>query len=94
MITPRGGAIVLGTKALRRDPLAACYINVTNGLQYERGIAAKAAGPDCERLAHNLYAGMPITLAGNMAIWNAGSLVGLVLSQLNREGAPFITSGR
>jgi trimethylamine--corrinoid protein Co-methyltransferase len=35
----------------------------------------------------------PITLAGNMAIWHAGSLVGLVLSQLKREGAPFITSG-
>ena len=28
-----------------------------------------------------------------MAIWNAGSLVGLVLSQLTRPGAPFITSG-
>jgi len=35
----------------------------------------------------------PITVAGNMAIWHAGSMVGLVLSQLDREGAPFITSG-
>lgn len=36
---------------------------------------------------------VPITLAGNMAIWNAGCMVGLVLSQLNRPGTPFITSG-
>jgi trimethylamine--corrinoid protein Co-methyltransferase len=28
-----------------------------------------------------------------MALWHAGCLVGLVLSQLNNKGAPFITSG-
>jgi trimethylamine--corrinoid protein Co-methyltransferase len=35
----------------------------------------------------------PVTLAGDMAVVNAGVLTGLVLSQLKREGAPFIMPG-
>jgi trimethylamine--corrinoid protein Co-methyltransferase len=92
-------AVVGGADALCRQPLAACYINVTTGLRHneealqkllflsERGLPAAyipvALGGATARVA----------LAGNMAIWNAGCLVGLVLSQLNRPGAPFITTG-
>lgn len=35
----------------------------------------------------------PVTLAGALALANAGELVGVVLSQLKREGAPIIISG-
>jgi trimethylamine--corrinoid protein Co-methyltransferase len=35
----------------------------------------------------------PVTVAGALAVAQAGALVGLVLSQLKREGAPFITPG-
>jgi trimethylamine---corrinoid protein Co-methyltransferase len=86
-------------QTLRQNPFAACYINVTNGLQHneealqkllyfsERGLPATYVPVALGGVT------APITLAGNMAIWNAGCLVGLVLSQLTREGAPFITAG-
>ncbi len=35
----------------------------------------------------------PVTPAGAIALANAGELVGVVLSQLKREGAPIIISG-
>jgi trimethylamine--corrinoid protein Co-methyltransferase len=77
----------------------ACYINVTTGLQHNKEALQKLLYLS-ERGLPTTYipvalGGMtaPITLAGNMAIWNAGCLVGLVLSQLNRPGAPFITAG-
>jgi trimethylamine--corrinoid protein Co-methyltransferase len=34
----------------------------------------------------------PMTVAGSLALGNAGQLAGLVLSQLKREGSPFIRS--
>ena len=88
-----------GARALREQPLAACYINVTNALQHNEEALQKLlylSGKGLPATYIPVALGgiaAPITLAGNMAIWHAGSLVGLVLSQLNREGAPFITSG-
>jgi len=88
-----------GTEALQRNPSVACYVNVTNGLQHNKEALQKLLYLS-ERSLPATYIPValggvtaPITLAGNMAIWNAGCLVGLVLSQLNRAGAPFITSG-
>jgi trimethylamine--corrinoid protein Co-methyltransferase len=84
---------------LRERPLAACYINVTTSLRHNAEALEKLlylSGKGLPAIYVPLALGgvtAPITLAGNMAMWNAGSLVGLVLSQLNREGAPFITSG-
>jgi trimethylamine--corrinoid protein Co-methyltransferase len=92
-------AVVGGPEALRRKPLVGCYINVTHGLQHNEEALQKLLYLSEKGLAATYIpvalGGMtaPITLAGNMAIWNAGCLVGLVLSQLNRVGAPFITSG-
>jgi len=92
-------AVVGGAEALRRRPLAACYINVTTGLRHNEEALQKLLFLS-ERGLPAAYipvalggATAPITLAGNMAIWNAGCLVGLVLSQLTRPGAPFITTG-
>ena len=91
--------VVGSSKALQQKPLTACYINVTNGLQHNEEALQKILYLSGKGLPSTYIpvalggATAPITLAGNMAIWNAGCLVGLVLSQLNRPGAPFITSG-
>jgi trimethylamine--corrinoid protein Co-methyltransferase len=92
-------AVVGGAGALRKRPLAACYINVTTSLRHNEEALEKLlylSGKGLPAIYVPLALGgvtAPITLAGNMALWNAGSLVGLVLSQLNCPGAPFITSG-
>jgi len=92
-------AVVGGADALRRKPLAACYINVTTGLRHNEEALQKLLflaekGLPAAYIPFALGgATAPITLAGNMAIWNAGSLMGLVISQLKQPGAPFITSG-
>ena len=91
--------VVGGTQALQERPLAACYINVTNAMQHNREALQKLLYLSGKGLPTTYIpvalggATAPITVAGNMAIWHAGSLVGLALSQLNREGTPFITSG-
>lgn len=92
-------AVAGGPKSLAQKPFAACYINVTHGLQHNQEALQKLLYL-AERGLPAAYipvsiggATAPITVAGNMAIWNAGSLAGLVLSQLKRPGTPFITSG-
>jgi len=84
---------------LRKHPLAACYINVTNGLQHNREALEKLMFLSGKNLPAAYVpvslggASAPVTLAGGMALWNAGCLAGLVIGQLNRPGSPFITSG-
>jgi trimethylamine---corrinoid protein Co-methyltransferase len=92
-------AVVGGAETLQKKPLAACYINVTGPLQHNEEALQKLLYLSAKGLPATYIpvalggATAPITVAGNLAIWNAGSLVGLVISQLNRPGAPFITSG-
>jgi trimethylamine--corrinoid protein Co-methyltransferase len=92
-------AVAGGPQALSKKPFAACYINVTHGLQHNEEALQKLLYLAQKGLPATYIpvaiggATAPVTVAGNMAIWNAGSLVGLVLSQLERPGAPFITSG-
>ena len=92
-------AVVGGAEALRQRPLAACYINVTTGLRHNEEALQKLlflADKGLPLLYIPVIIGGisgPITTAGSMALVNAGVLTGLVLSQLKREGAPFITSG-
>ncbi|MBN2125435.1 MAG: trimethylamine methyltransferase family protein, partial [Deltaproteobacteria bacterium] len=92
-------AVAGGPGALRERPMAACYVNVTHGLQHNREALEKLLFLSGKGLPFAYIpvalggATAPITLAGNLAVWNAGGLVGLVLSQLNRPGTPFITSG-
>jgi trimethylamine--corrinoid protein Co-methyltransferase len=83
-----------GADAFQRRPFATCYINVTSGL-----IANAEALQKCMYLAEKglpllyipLNAGgvnSPATTAGCMASMNAGTLLGIVLAQLVREGTP------
>jgi trimethylamine--corrinoid protein Co-methyltransferase len=88
-----------GSEALKLRPFAACYINVTTGLRHNAEALEKLLFL-AEKGLPALYIPVvvsgitgPMTTAGSMALVNAGVLVGLVLSQLKREGAPFIVPG-
>ncbi len=92
-------AVAGGVDAFRRHPFATCYINVTSGL-----VANEEALQKCIYLAEKglpqlwipLNAGgvnAPATIAGCMASMNAGILLGVVLSQLVRPGAPIAVPG-
>lgn len=92
-------AVVGGAEALRRFPFATCYINVTSGL-----VANQEALQKCIYLARKglpqlwipLNAGgvnSPATTAGCMASMNAGIMLGVILSQLVREGSPVAVPG-
>jgi len=83
-----------GAESFQRRPFAICYINVTSGL-----VANAEALQKCMYLARKglpllyipLNAGgvnSPVTTAGCMATMNAGTLLGIVLAQLVREGTP------
>jgi trimethylamine--corrinoid protein Co-methyltransferase len=88
-----------GEENFRKKPFATCYINVTSGL-----VANQEALQKCIYLAEKglpllyipLNAGgvnSPATTAGCMASMNAGTLLGIVLAQLVREGTPVAVPG-
>jgi trimethylamine--corrinoid protein Co-methyltransferase len=92
-------AVAGGADALRRRPITSCYVNVTGPLRHNQ--------ESLQKLLYFSEIGLPFsyipvvlrglngpaTLAGALALGNAGELVGVVLSQLKREGAPIIVSG-
>jgi trimethylamine--corrinoid protein Co-methyltransferase len=92
-------AVAGGAEAFQHKPFATCYINVTSGM-----IANAEALQKCMFLAEEglpqlyipLNAGgvnSPVTTAGCMASMNAGTLLGIVLAQLVREGSPVAVPG-
>jgi trimethylamine--corrinoid protein Co-methyltransferase len=92
-------AVAGGALAFQHKPFATCYINVTSGL-----VANAEALQKCMYLAEKglpqlyipLNAGgvnSPVTTAGCMASMNAGTLLGIVLAQLVREGSPVAVPG-
>jgi trimethylamine--corrinoid protein Co-methyltransferase len=91
---------VMGSaEALRKNPMVACYINVPSGFLHNEDSLQKLLYLASKNLP-SLYipsstAGItsPITPAGAVALDNAGTLLGLVLSQLKREGAPVVVPG-
>jgi trimethylamine--corrinoid protein Co-methyltransferase len=92
-------AVAGGEDALREKPFIACYINVISGLRHNAEGLQKLLYLASKNLPA-LYipsstAGVtsPSTAAGSLALDNAGNLLGVVLSQLKREGAPVIVSG-
>jgi trimethylamine--corrinoid protein Co-methyltransferase len=92
-------AVVGGAGELRRNPICACYINVTDPLRHNAESLEKLLFL-AERGLPTTYTPVvlrgvngPVTAAGAIALTNAGELVGLVLAQLKREGAPVIHSG-
>ncbi len=88
-----------GSEAFQRRPFATCYINVTSGLVANAEALQKCiylAGKGLPMLYIPLNAGgvnSPATTAGCMASMNAGTLLGIVLAQLVREGTPVAVPG-
>ncbi len=88
-----------GEDKLRYKPSAACYINVTTGLRHNEEALQKLLYLSGKGLPFTYIPSAqggvtaPITIAGTMAVNYAGVLTGLVLSQLKRQGAPFIMPG-
>jgi trimethylamine--corrinoid protein Co-methyltransferase len=88
-----------GAEAFQRQPFATCYINVTTGMIANAEALQKCmylAEKDLPQLYIPLNAGgvnSPVTTAGCMATMNAGTLLGIVLSQLVREGAAVAMPG-
>jgi trimethylamine--corrinoid protein Co-methyltransferase len=88
-----------GAEAHQRRPFATCYINVTSGLVANAEALQKCiylAGKGLPMLYIPLNAGgvnSPATTAGCMASMNAGTLLGIVLAQLVREGTPVAVPG-
>jgi trimethylamine--corrinoid protein Co-methyltransferase len=94
-----GGRGRFASEALRQRPLAACYINVTTGLRHNEEALQKLlflADKGLPLLYIPVVIGgisAPVTTAGSAVLINVGVLAGLVLSQLKREGSPFIVPG-
>jgi trimethylamine--corrinoid protein Co-methyltransferase len=92
-------AVAGGPAALRERPFIACYINVTTGLLHNAEALQKLlylAGKGLPALYIPVVSGGttgPMTVAGTLALTNAGVLTGLVLSQLKREGAAVVIPG-
>ena len=92
-------AVMGGKDELRRNPLVTCYINVVSGLNHNTEALQKLlylSGRGLPALYIPSSTGgvtSPVTPAGAAALDNAGVLLGLVLSQLKREGAPYIMPG-
>jgi len=92
-------AVMGGVDALRRRPILACYINVISGLNHNAEALQKLLYLSGKGLP-SIYipsttagANSPVTPVGAVALDNTGVLLGLVLSQLNREGTPYIMPG-
>ena len=92
--------VVAGSpEALQRNPFVACYINVTTGLNHNQEALQKLlflAGKGLPMAyVPSTQGGVtaPVTPAAALAVSQAGALVGLVLSQLKREGAPLMMPG-
>ena len=88
-----------GVEAFRARPFAVCYINVTSGMVANQDSLKKCIY-FAEKGLPQLYiplnaAGVnsPATTAGCMATMNAGTLLGVVVSQLVREGSPIAVPG-
>jgi len=88
-----------GAEELRRDPSSVCYINIVHPLRHNKEslqrllYMAEKGLPSIYCMVVSGGATGPVTAAGGMALANAGELVGVVLAQLKREGAPVILSG-
>jgi len=87
-----------GPEALRAHPLLTCYINVVSGAVHNEECLekllylAEKGLPSIYIPGSNAGVTSPISMPGAVALDMAGGLLGLVLSQLKREGTPYILS--
>jgi trimethylamine--corrinoid protein Co-methyltransferase len=92
-------AVAGGIDTLQKRPNIACYINVISGLLHNKDALQKLLYLSSKKIPA-LYipsstggVTSPITPAGSLAMDYAGVLAGVVLSQLQQEGAPIIIPG-
>jgi trimethylamine--corrinoid protein Co-methyltransferase len=91
-------AVAGGLQQLQRHPFVVNYVNVVSAFKHNEGSvkrllhAAEHCLPTIYAPARSRGTLAPITVAGALALGNAGQLAGLVLSQLKREGSPFLRS--
>lgn len=89
-------AVAGSMEALQRNPFVINYVNVTGPLTHNKEGVERlmyASGLEIPSIyLPGLDRGInaPMTAAGAIAMGNAGQLAGLVLSQLKKEGCPFI----
>ena len=87
-----------GVELLQRYPFVINYVNTVSAFQHNRDsvrrllYAAEHNIPTIYAPGNSRGTTAPMTLAGALALGNAGHLAGLVLSQLKREGSPFLRS--
>jgi trimethylamine--corrinoid protein Co-methyltransferase len=91
-------AVAGDLQSLQRCPFIINYVNVVSAFRHN-GESVRRLLYAAERNLPTIYAPSksrgtmaPITVAGALALGNAGQLAGLVLSQLKREGSPFLRS--
>jgi trimethylamine--corrinoid protein Co-methyltransferase len=91
-------AVAGGLESLQRYPFVINYVNVVSAFRHNEESVRRLLYA-AERNLPTIYAPSksrgtmaPITVAGALALGNAGQLAGLVLSQLKREGSPFLRS--
>jgi trimethylamine---corrinoid protein Co-methyltransferase len=88
-----------GSHELMERPFVVCYLNPTTGLRHNKEVLQKLlfmAGKGLPVIyipGATAGAAVPATVAASNAMRLAGSLVGLVLAQLKREGTPIIIPG-
>jgi trimethylamine---corrinoid protein Co-methyltransferase len=93
-----GTAVVGSEKALAEAPFIINYVNTISSFNHNAESVKRllhSAGknlPTVYSPAQTRGTVGPITTAGAIALANAGQMGGLVLSQLKREGSPFIRS--
>jgi trimethylamine--corrinoid protein Co-methyltransferase len=92
-------AVAGGMQELARRPFVINYVNPVSAFQFNEEAAlrliyaAERNIPTIAVSAGGRGMSLPITRAGALAAGNAGQLAGLVLSQVVREGSPFIRGG-
>ncbi len=89
-------ALVHGRDELSKKPFIINYVNTVTALKHNEESVQRLMEAAVENIP-TIYAPgnsrgttAPMTVAGMLALGNAGQLGGLVLSQLVREGSPFI----
>jgi trimethylamine--corrinoid protein Co-methyltransferase len=87
-------AVAGGLEELRRSPFVVNYVNTVSPFRHNEESVRRLLYA-AERNLPSIYAPgrargtlAPITVAGGIALGNAGFLAGVVLSQLKREGSP------
>ena len=87
-----------GLEELQHRPFVINYVNTVSSLKHNQESVRRMLYA-ADRNIPTIYAPgnspgvtSPMTIAGSLAVGNAGQMAGLVLSQLKREGAPFLRS--